>query len=100
MLRPARAEGSVESLLTKIVTARNLTAAEVMRSERYGRPMMSSVTQSGDASHCRGIAGHPDDTGFNGLQAFVAGVLTKSSKFPDKAVEIGVTFLTATIPAH
>lgn len=116
LLRATAAEASVEALLTKIVTERDLTPAEIdalgaLRQAYHG---LRHAIRQGKALPWH-YSAHPDYTAFKGLQTRVAGILTQSSgsrptpavaarnfarvtaniyeqTWPDVAVKIGVYY--------
>jgi hypothetical protein len=116
LLRATAAEGSVEALLTKIVTERELDLAEVdaLGALRQAYHELRHAIREGKPLPWLSSA-NPSYTAFKGLQTLVAGLLTQSSEnrplpadaarnfarvtsneyeqtFPDVAVEAGVYY--------
>jgi hypothetical protein len=116
LLRATAAEGSVEALLTKIVTERELNDTEVdaLGALRQAYHQLRLAIRE-DRSLSWDYSAHQDYTAFKGLQTLVAELLTRSSGerpgsadaarnfarvtsnkyeviFPDAAVEAGVYY--------
>lgn len=80
LLRATAAEGSVEALLTKIATERNLVEAEInaLGALRQAYHELRHAIRRGVPLPWYSSA-HPDYTAFKGLQTLVAGLLTQSN---------------------